>query len=265
MWNSKMKQKHTTKWFNNRNDQFRAQRILVPVNTKIAPIKPVPIILIPNAPVCHIMPREDHIQRTKDLKEAMKPFNVFEDESDLKLRVTILDLLSALFKDWIVDVSLAHYMPLDAALKLGGKIQPFGSYRMGIHQRGADIDALLIGPRNISRELFFGSFFNLLKEQEHVTNCRTIEEAYVPVIKLNFYNIEVDLLYARMALKEIPEDLDLKDDMLLKNLDQRCVRSLNGCRVTDKIIQMVPNLENFQLAIRCIKLWAKSKYFYLNN
>jgi poly(A) polymerase Pap1 len=52
---------------------------------------------------------------------------------------------------------------------------------------------------------------------------------------------------------------DLQDDCLLKNLDQKCVRSLNGCRVTDEILRLVPNIENFRLALRAIKLWAKSK------
>ena len=53
---------------------------------------------------------------------------------------------------------------------------------------------------------------------------------------------------------------DLKDDMLLKNLDPKCVRSLNGCRVTDEILRLVPNIDNFRLALRAIKLWAKSIY-----
>lgn len=55
--------------------------------------------------------------------------------------------------------------------------------------------------------------------------------------------------------------------MLLKNLDQKCVRSLNGCRVTDEILRLVPNIENFRLALRAIKLWAKRKsvhFFYIN-
>ena len=50
---------------------------------------------------------------------------------------------------------------------------------------------------------------------------------------------------------------DLRDDHLLKNLDQKCVRSLNGCRVTDEILRLVPNVETFRLALRAIKLWAK--------
>lgn len=33
---------------------------------------------------------------------------------------------------------------------------------------------------------------------------------------------------ARLTLSSIPDELSLEDDTLLKNLDERCVRSLNG-------------------------------------
>jgi len=47
-----------------------------------------------------------------------------------------------------------------------------------------------------------------------VTDLRAIEEAFVPVIKMTFDGIEIDLLFARLALKEIPgkyfrEDIDI--------------------------------------------------------
>lgn len=76
---------------------------------------------------------------------------------------------------------------------------------------------------------------------------------------MNFDGIEIDMLFARLLLKEIPDTMDLQDDYLLKNLDPKCVRSLNGCRVTDEILRLVPNIDNFRLALRTIKLWAKSK------
>lgn len=38
----------------------------------------------------------------------------------------------------------------------------------------------------------------------------------------------MDMLFARLSFTTIPEDLDLKDNPILKNLDEKCVRSLNG-------------------------------------
>lgn len=78
------------------------------------------------------------------------------------------------------------------------------------------------------------------------------------------------MLFARLSHSTIPDDLDLKDDSILKNLDAKCVRSLNGCRVTDEILNLVPNVETFRLTLRTIKLWAKSKsslfiYFLFKN
>lgn len=57
----------------------------------------------------------------------------------------------------------------------------------------------------------------------------------MPVIKTKIDGIELDILFARLALKTIAEDQELKDGLLLKNLDEKSVRSLNGCRVTDDV------------------------------
>ena len=82
----------------------------------------------------------------------------------------------------------------------------------------------------------------------------------------------MDLLFARLALPVISSNLNLLDVNLLKNLDAKCVRSLNGCRVTDAILSLVPNQDSFRLALRAIKIWAKSElieiggrnhYFYI--
>lgn len=205
------------------------------------------------------VPKQEDIERSTDLGKSLEPFQVFENEQELNHRMEILAKLNTLVKQWVKDVSISKNMPEQMAEKLGGKIYTFGSYRLGVHHKGADIDALCVAPRNIDRSDYFSSFFDLLKLQPEVTECRAVEEAFVPVIKMNFDGIEIDLLFARLALKEIPDNFDLRDDMLLKNLDPRCVRSLNGCRVTDEILRLVPNIENFRLALRAIKLWAKSE------
>lgn len=69
---------------------------------------------------------------------------------------------------------------------------------------------------------------------------------------------------ARLSLARIPDDLELSDNNLLKNLDERCIRSLNGSRVTDDILRLVPNILAFRIALRCVKLWAKKRAIYSN-
>lgn len=205
------------------------------------------------------LPKPEDLIKTEELRKSLEPYKVFETEAELNHRMEILSKLNDLVKEWVKVVSIEKNMPEASAEKLGGKIYTFGSYRLGVHHKGADIDALCVAPRNIERTDYFTSFFELLKKQTEVTDCRAVEEAFVPVIKMNFDGVEIDLLFARLSLKEIPDDFDLRDDNLLKNLDPRSVRSLNGCRVTDEILALVPNIENFRLALRAIKLWAKSK------
>eukprot|EP00069_Balaena_mysticetus_P017490 bmy_10701T0 len=83
---------------------------------------------------------------------------------------------------------------------------------LGVYTEGADIDVLCVAPRHVDRSDFFTSFYDKLKLQEEVKDLRAVEEAFVPVIKLCFDGIEIDILFARLALQTIPEDLDLRDD-----------------------------------------------------
>lgn len=118
---------------------------------------------------------EDHIQTT-ELQKTLEPYNVFETESELNHRMEILAKLNALVKEWIKKVSISKNMPPTLADKLGGKIYTFGSYRLGVHHKGADIDALCVAPCNIDRVDYFSSFMELLKKQPEVTECRVSRE-----------------------------------------------------------------------------------------
>ncbi|XP_049882188.1 poly(A) polymerase type 3 [Pectinophora gossypiella] len=210
-------------------------------------------------------PKPIDIEKTNELKESLVPFGVFESEAEMHHRMEVLGALHRLVRQWIRDESMRKNMPATVAETVGGNIYTFGSYRLGVHHRGADIDALCVAPRHIDRVDYFQSFYELLKTQPQVKDLRAVEDAFVPVIKMNFDGIEIDLLFARLALKEIPDSFDLSDDMLLKNLDQKSVRSLNGCRVTDEILRLVPNINNFRLTLRAIKLWAKRHGIYSNT
>ncbi|XP_077302896.1 poly(A) polymerase hiiragi [Arctopsyche grandis] len=205
----------------------------------------------------------DH-EKTADLKTCLENYGVFESEPEMHHRMEVLGKLHSLVRRWIRDLSVQRNMPPSVADTVGGNIYTFGSYRLGVHHKCADIDALCVAPRHVNRSDYFTSFMDMLKIQDEVTDLRAVEEAFVPVIKMTFDGIEIDLLFARLALKGIPDSFDLRDDMLLKNLDKKCVRSLNGCRVTDEILRLVPDMQHFRLTLRAIKLWAKRHGIYSN-
>uniref|UniRef100_A0A4W3GP12 polynucleotide adenylyltransferase n=1 Tax=Callorhinchus milii TaxID=7868 RepID=A0A4W3GP12_CALMI len=216
------------------------------------------------SPISLAYPKEIDDIFTQKLIEALKPFGVFEEEEELNHRLVVLAKLNNLVKEWIAEISETKNLPPSVIANVGGKIFTFGSYRLGVHTKGADIDALCVAPRHVERSDFFQSFFEKLKQQEGIKDLRAVEDAYVPVIKFEYDNIEIDLVFARLALQTIPDNLDLRDDSRLKNLDIRCIRSLNGCRVTDEILHLVPNKENFRLTLRAVKLWAKRRGIYSN-
>lgn len=113
-------------------------------------------------------------------------------------------------------------------------------------------------PKYVDRDDFFTDMLKALEETHEVNEISAVPDAYVPVIKMCFDGIPIDFVFARLELSSVPDNLELRDDNLLKNLDERCVRSLNGSRVTDEILRLVPNIPTFRNALRCIKLWAKS-------
>ncbi|KZT29383.1 poly-A polymerase [Neolentinus lepideus HHB14362 ss-1] len=206
--------------------------------------------------------REKEVSIT--LMDELRRQGTFESEEEARLREIVLGRLAALVRRFVKQVSLDHGLSETAAEATGGKIFTFGSYRLGVHGPGSDIDTLCVVPKHVSREDFFEVFEKMLRDAEGVTEVSGVPEAFVPIIKIKVSGIPIDLLMARLALSSIPDDLSLRDDNLLRNLDERCIRSLNGSRVTDEILRLVPNVAVFRDSLRCVKLWAQRRAIYSN-
>lgn len=202
---------------------------------------------------------------TRDLHQTINPFGAFDSHDGLSHRISVLTKLNELVKDFVRKVAVEKNIPQHLHDSLGGKIYTFGSYRLGVHTKDGDIDTLCVVPVHVSRQDFFTTFLEMLKNTDGVTDCHAITNAYVPLIKLYYEGIDMDILFARLTHKQtVPEEQVLSSVEILRNLDDKCVRSLNGCRVTDEILHLVPNIETFRLTLRAVKLWAKQKGIYSN-
>lgn len=86
----------------------------------------------------------------------------------------------------------------------------------------------------------------------------SLERSYVPVIKMKVDGkIAVDLLFVALNVDSVPETLNVLDDQLLRGLDEPSVRSINGVRVTERILQLVPDEDRFRATLIAIKHWAR--------
>lgn len=209
---------------------------------------------------------EDELE-SKEIESILRnDYKLYESREESRQREEVLAKLNKLIKNFIYKVALKKNIPEDVAKNIGGKIFTFGSYRLGVHGPGADIDVLCVAPRHVDRsEDFFGELLQILKSEKDITEIHDVKDAYVPVIKMKYSGIQIDLLFARLSFKSIDEKMDsLTDNSILKNCDKESILSLNGCRVTDQILSLVPNKENFRLTLRAMKLWARKRGMYSN-
>ncbi|KAI5070281.1 hypothetical protein GOP47_0014624 [Adiantum capillus-veneris] len=210
-------------------------------------------------------PSDIDLTRNQDLEKFLAQAGLRESQEEAILRERALGQLDKIMKLWVRKVCANKGYKGQLLELANAKIFTFGSYRLGVHSPGADIDTLCIGPCYATREEdFFIVLHSMLWAMQEVTELHAVPDAHVPVLKFKFDGISIDLLYARLATWVIPENLDISQDSILCSMDEQSVRSLNGCRVADQILQLVPDVETLRTTLRCIRLWARRRGVYSN-
>ncbi|XP_059441061.1 nuclear poly(A) polymerase 1-like [Corylus avellana] len=203
--------------------------------------------------------------KTQELEKFMESRGLYESPAEALKRAEVLGRLDQVVNIWVKKVTENKGYNEQMVEEARAMIFTFGSYRLGVNGPGADIDTLCVGPRHVNREEdFFGELHRMLGEMPEVEDLHPVPGANVPIMKFKFDGISIDLLYAKLAVWVIPEELDLSVDSVLQDLDAKSVLSLNGCRVTDAILRLVPHVRNFQTTLRCIRYWAKIRGIYSN-
>ncbi|THD21942.1 PolyA polymerase [Fasciola hepatica] len=211
-------------------------------------------------------PTEQDLKDTQELETTLSQLNIFETPEEMSQRREALVRLQEISNAWIRKKAREQNLPPHVVNSTTGKIFTFGSYRLGVNFRGADIDSLLVVPRFITREEFFDEFQAILTDDPNAEDIHAVVDAFVPVLKMKFMEVEIDLLFAQLDQMSIPENFSLCEntETIMRNMDERDVRSINGVRVTEDILNLVYNKNAFKVALKVIRIWAKRRNIYSN-
>lgn len=246
-------------------------------------------------PISLVLPTEQEKRVSDALIEELRREKTFESPSDTQkrlvqkttnkvshvvkltslvfffflIRYQVLESLQQICDEFVKKVAREKEPKNDILIKNArGKVFTYGSFRLGVFGPGSDIDTLVVAPKYVTRDDYFKYFPELLVSmapKDAITDLAVVTDAFVPIIKFEYSGISIDLIFSRIIQKQLSPDLtDLKDSGLLRGLDEAELRSVNGTRVTDEILSLVPEQSTFRLALRAIKLWAQRRAVYAN-
>ncbi|KAI1106907.1 Poly(A) polymerase [Jackrogersella minutella] len=222
-------------------------------------------------PISSALPTAVETHSTHLLLEELRRQNTFESAAETNKRERVLADIQRIADEFVRRVAKEKEPQNEVLIRdARGEVFTYGSYCLGVYGPGSDIDTLVTAPRYVTRDDYFKYFPSLLQEMAAkgaVTDLTAVEDAFVPIIKFEYWGISIDLIFSRIAtLKQFPPhgQLDLTNNEYLRGLDDRELRSLNGTRVTKEILNLVPEQSTFRLALRAIKLWAQRRAIYAN-
>ncbi|KAG8166136.1 hypothetical protein KVR01_004688 [Diaporthe batatas] len=223
-------------------------------------------------PISTLLPTEAEKRSNDALFAELKAQNTYEHATETQKREVVLKSIQSIADVFVQRVAEIRHAENAAIVKSArGRVFTYGSYRLGVFGPGSDIDTLVVAPKYVTRDDFFEHFPGLLNEMAppgSIEDLTAVTDAFVPIIKFEYSGISIDLIFSRIAtVTEIPPlstPWDLLDNNLLRGLDDAELRSLNGTRVTDDILKLVPEKTSFRLALRAIKLWAQKRAIYAN-
>ena len=82
---------------------------------------------------------------------------------------------------------------------------------------------------------FFGEFYTILERHPQTSGILAIHKAIVPIIKLDFEKVKLDIGFASGDFSELQglkgaNDERIFDDRILLNMDENTIRSFNAFR-----------------------------------
>ena len=239
---------------------------------------------------------------TKTLEHLLiEDFKLVEKKGDKEKKEDALLKLNDILKTWMDQVNsellerdpTGHPVLKDPKSqiyqkKYTSRLLCFGSYKLGVSTPTGDIDALVLAPSYVERDRdFFGTLYQILQGKarfnDQITDLTFVnyEHSITPLIKMEFYDVSVDLVFAHIedvsaldgevkssGLSDRP---NLANNHLLRLMDDKMKRSYNGFRNAEMILNSIVDAKvdseramrakigSYRTFLRLVKLWAKRK------
>jgi poly(A) polymerase len=218
------------------------------------------------AAISEAAPSDNDNRLNDELIDTLTRMNVFETPEGNKRREEVLAHVQKVVEEFVRRAGKQKGLAPAALDVAGGKIFFFGSYALGVHGPTSDIDTLIVVPKHVHIEDFFKTFptvFRELSDPKDITELVPVEDAFVPIIKMEYRHVSLDLLFASMpTMSSVPRDMETVDKGVLRHLEETTIRSVNGTRVVKELLASVPQRRHFRYALRAVKLWANRRGIY---
>ena len=106
-----------------------------------------------NKPISEEPPSPFDIACSERLKQFMATESPQESAEEQRKRAEILANLASIFEEWVCSVCLSQGLPEETANAAGGQVFTSGSYRLGVNEKGMDIDTICVAPRFVTRQV----------------------------------------------------------------------------------------------------------------
>uniref|UniRef100_A0A803RC10 Poly(A) polymerase nucleotidyltransferase domain-containing protein n=1 Tax=Cannabis sativa TaxID=3483 RepID=A0A803RC10_CANSA len=104
-------------------------------------------------PISVAGPTDADLHRNDYLEKFLINSGLYESQEEAARREEVLGRIAEIVKDWVKLLTRQRGYTDQMVEDANAVIFTFGSYRLGVHGPGADIDTLCVGPSYVNREV----------------------------------------------------------------------------------------------------------------
>ncbi|CAD5111543.1 unnamed protein product [Dimorphilus gyrociliatus] len=216
-------------------------------------------------------PSEEEFNCMSDLENTLRENGYGNSDCEKFKRNWVIRAINSFLRTWYHSSLTEKPDILTIIRSVQNFIKPMGSFTLGVVEKTSTLDLLCLAPREIRRDQFFKAFASKLDSLQKVRELALITKSSVPVISFYYSDVHVNLFLSNVEVSFLLGNKSIDNVSIYNTMDKESSLSFHGYHIAKAILQCITQLENFNLALSALKLWAKnrgldnSKYGYLGE